>query len=69
MLRFACTFIVLITKFLMIFFILELVTFFKAGGGGGGTARVDHEPRGHEEKKFGNHWSKRIEPIFNLSFK
>ena len=19
-------------------------------------ARVDHEPRGHEEKKFGNHW-------------
>ena len=31
-LRFACTFIVLITKFLMIFSILELVTCFKAGG-------------------------------------
>ena len=37
------------------FSILELVTCFKAGGA---TARVDHEPRGHEEKKFWNHCSK-----------
>ena len=37
----------------MIFSILELVTCLKLGGGG--TARVAHEPRGHEERKFGNH--------------
>ena len=38
----------------MIFSILELVTCtcLKLGGHG---YRVDHEPRGHEEKKFGNH--------------
>ena len=41
----------------MIFSILELVTCLKLGG----TAGVDHEPRGHEEKKFGNHWARRIE--------
>ena len=38
----------------MIFSILELVTCLKLGA----TARVDHEPRGHEEKKFRNHWSR-----------
>ena len=36
----------------MIFSILELVTCFKPGGA---TAWVDYEPRGREEKKFGNH--------------